>query len=199
MPSKGIFGLLTRIRTDPIGLMLEASKLGDAVSLDLGIRQAVLLTHPDLVKRVLQDNRGNYPKSILYEKMRPAFGDGLLLSEGDFWSMQRKLIQPAFSHHRLDGMCNLMVEETLARIPGPAGLAEAAREGRTVDMAAETSAITLSIVVKAMFGASLSDDLGKIAEAVEVLNEHSNHRFHSLIDLPLWVPTPRNLRARGAL
>jgi cytochrome P450 len=32
-----------------------------------------------------------------------------------------------------------------------------------------------------------------------VLNEHSNHRFHSLIDLPLWVPTPRNREARGAL
>jgi cytochrome P450 len=34
---------------------------------------------------------------------------------------------------------------------------------------------------------------------VELLNAHANHRFHALVDLPLWVPTPRNRRAREAL
>ena len=191
-----LLGLLPRIRKDPIGLLLEARDLGDAVPLDLGIRAGVLVNHPDLVKKVLQDNRSNYPKSILYEKMRPAFGNGLLLAEGDFWAVQRRLIQPAFSHHRLEGMCRLMVSETQARV---AGLAAAASAGKVVDMAAEMSAITLSIVVKAMFGAELTDNLDAIAEAVEVLNEHSNHRFHTLVDFPLWVPTPRNLKSRGAL
>lgn len=191
-----VLGLLPRIKRDPIGLLLEARDLGDAVPLDFGIRQAVLVNHPELVKKVLQDNRSNYPKSILYEKMRPAFGNGLLLAEGDFWSVQRRLVQPAFSHHRLEGMCRLMVSETLGRLPA---LAAAASAGKVVDMAAEMSGITLSIVVKAMFGAELTDNLDAIAEAVEILNEHSNHRFHTLVDFPLWVPTPRNVKARGAL
>src|SRR6266850_1427715 len=96
-----ILGLLPRMRRDPVGVLLEARDLGDVVPMDFGIRKAFLVNHPDLVKRVLQDNRANYPKSVLYEKMRPAFGNGLLLSEGDFWTVQRRLIQPAFAHHRL--------------------------------------------------------------------------------------------------
>ncbi|MDB5051930.1 MAG: cytochrome [Fibrobacteres bacterium] len=191
-----LLGLLPSMRKDPIGVLLEARDLGDVVPLDFRIRKVFQVNHPDLVKRVLQDNRANYPKSVLYEKMRPAFGNGLLLSEGDFWAVQRRLIQPAFAHHRLEGMTRLMVSETLARVPI---LSLAAEEKRIVDIADEMSALTLSIVVKAMFGTELKEDMSAIAHAVETLNEHSNHRFYSVIDLPLWVPTPRNLEARGAL
>ncbi|MDB5102608.1 MAG: hypothetical protein JWP91_297 [Fibrobacteres bacterium] len=191
-----LLGLLPRMRKDPLGLLQEARDCGDVVPLDFGIRKAWLVNHPDLVKRVLQDNRVNYPKSVLYEKMRPAFGNGLLLSEGDFWSVQRRLIQPAFAHGRLEGMCRLMVDETLARLPALEG---AATSDKVVDMAEELSAITLSIVVKAMFGTELKEDMAVIAHAVEILNENSNRRFFSLVDLPLWIPTPRNLDSRRAL
>ncbi len=191
-----LVGLLPRIRKDPLGLMLEASRHGDVVKLDLGFRFAWQVNEPDLIKLILQDRRANYPKSVLYEKMRPALGNGLIMSEGETWATQRRLIQPAFSHARLEPMARLMVAETQARL---GGLSESARAGRAVDMAAEMSALTLSIVVKAMFGTELKDDMAVIAEAVEVLNEHSNNRFHRFIDPPLWVPTPRNLRARWAL
>lgn len=190
------FGVLRRMQKDPLGVLREAARLGDVVAIDLGPRKGYLVNHPDLIKRVLQDNRANYPKSVLYEKMRNVFGDGLLLSEGGFWATQRKLIQPAFIHSRLDGMSDLMVEETLRRLPE---LSEAARAGRALDVSAFVSGLTLSIVVKAMFGTELTDDLKGIADAVELLNGHANHRFHTLVDLPLWIPTPRNRRARAAL
>ncbi len=45
----------------------------------------------EFVKRILLDNLGNYPKSVTYRNnLRPFLGDGLLISEGDFWKRQRR-------------------------------------------------------------------------------------------------------------
>ena len=56
----------------------------------------------DYVKRILLDNVANYPKSVTYRNnLRPFLGDGLLISEGDFWKRQRRLAQPAFHLRRL--------------------------------------------------------------------------------------------------
>ena len=52
----------------------------------------------EYVKRILLDNLANYPKSVSYRNnLRPFLGDGLLISEGDFWKRQRRLAQPAFT------------------------------------------------------------------------------------------------------
>ena len=64
-----LIGHLHRMRRDPLGTLLEASKLGDVARLDFGPRGEVyLISHPDGVKRVLLDNYTNHPIYI--------FGDG---------------------------------------------------------------------------------------------------------------------------
>ena len=38
-----------------------------------------------------------------------------------------------------------------------------------------------------------------VADAMEVMQANFLHRFNSLVPLPLWIPTPANLRMRRAL
>src|SRR5881394_708529 len=78
-----------------------AAEYGDFVPIRFGTRQAVLLNHPDLIEYVVVTNQRNFIKHIGLRLNRQLFGNGLLLSEGDFWLRQRRLAQPAFHRQRV--------------------------------------------------------------------------------------------------
>ena len=58
----------------------------------------MLLNAPDAIHRVLVDNPGNYRRSPASIRiLRPITGNGLLLSEGEAWRLQRRTIAPALA------------------------------------------------------------------------------------------------------
>jgi cytochrome P450 len=84
-----------------------------------------------------------------------------------------------------------MAEHTAAMIERWAGPAE---RGEPLDLAAEMTRLTLTVVGHALFGFDL---LGEADEARRALTEAlriTNDRFYSLLYLPPSVPTPRNVR-----
>ena len=93
-----ILGMLPSVRRDPLGVFMKAAlRFGDVAYIKIGPRRGYLITNPDDVRHVLQDNARNYHKSPLYDKLRLFLGNGLLTSEDDFWLRQRRIAQPAFS------------------------------------------------------------------------------------------------------
>ena len=78
------FGLYADLRRDPIQFHLNAAKFGDVVCIRTGLGSLYFVTHPDHIKHILQDNNQNYGRSRFYRMMKPALGEGLLLSEGAF-------------------------------------------------------------------------------------------------------------------
>jgi cytochrome P450 len=58
--------------------------------------------------------------------------------------------------------------------------------------------LTLAIAAKTLFNAEVGSDAQAIAHAMEVMQNNFIERFNSLLPLPIWVPTPANLRARRA-
>ena len=57
----------------------------------------VLLNEPDLIRHVLVENAGNYPKDALQlDKLTPAVGRGLLTAEPESWRLQRRTVAPLF-------------------------------------------------------------------------------------------------------
>ena len=57
----------------------------------LAFQTSYLISHPDGVKQVLQDNAQNYTKDHLgYSILRWFIGNGLLTSQGDFWLRQQR-------------------------------------------------------------------------------------------------------------
>ena len=97
---KGHFltGSISEVQQDRLSFLLELAKTyGDIVHLRLGPTSAVLVFHPDGVQHVLQDNHANYTKKTrAFAGLKPLLGNGLLVSDGDFWLRQRRLMQPAF-------------------------------------------------------------------------------------------------------
>ena len=67
---------------NPIKFCQElVEKYGDVVRFWIGPYLVHLITNPDDIKHVLQDNNQNYVKGRIYEAFKPIIGNGLLTSE----------------------------------------------------------------------------------------------------------------------
>jgi cytochrome P450 len=76
----------------------------------MGIGRIILTEDPDFIQYVLRDNHSNYRKSELSTKTAARlFGNGLLFSNGQFWLKQRRLIQPGFHHHKIQGLYGIII------------------------------------------------------------------------------------------
>src|SRR5262245_26333857 len=107
-PGKFLIGHLDELRHDVLRLYTRcAREYGDVARLWFGFRSAWVLSHPDLIEQVLTSR--NFTKHWALRLNRMLLGDGLLISEGDFWLKQRRLMQPAFLRDRLGGYGNVMV------------------------------------------------------------------------------------------
>lgn len=148
----------------------------------------------EYVKRILLDNVGNYPKSVTYRNnLRPFLGDGLLLSEGDFWKRQRRLSQPAFHLRRLKALAAAMADAA-------AQMARDWQHGKVIDVMTEMNAVTMDIVARTLFGADVSSDIAEVGEAMTVLQEETGRiGLTAFFDLPEFLTRPRGRRFSDAV
>jgi len=188
-----LVGSLPEFRRDILGFFARcAREYGDVVPLRVPRRKLVLLSHPDLIEEVLTARARHTTKTVLVQSLRPVLGDGLLLSEGEHWLRQRRLIQPAFHRQRIAAYGDVM-----------AGYADRAmatwKDGEARDVHADMMAVTQAIVAKTLFDADVSDATWDVGHALHVLMEDFSRRRTRLIELPAWVPTPARRRARAAI
>src|SRR5206468_325208 len=92
-----LVGVFPKARRDPLGFFMECVRRhGDVTSMRFGRRQVYLLSHPDHVKHVLQDDTRAYAKGPPATRVRGLFSDSLTVLEGDRWRRRRRQVQPAF-------------------------------------------------------------------------------------------------------
>ena len=192
---KGHFlvGSLPEFRRDLLGFVTACARdYGDVVPVRVARRRLVLLSHPDLIEEVLTARARDTTKTVILQMLRPLMGDGLLLSEGDLWLRQRRLMQPAFHRQRIATYGEVM-----------AGYADRAmadwKDGEIRDVHADMMAITQAIVAKTLFDADVSDDAHDVGHARHVLMEDFARRRARLLSLPGFIPTPARRRTRRAI
>lgn len=113
---------------------------------------SLVIHNPDDIRRVLLTNRRNYMKGVGLERIRVLLGNGLIVSEGEFWARQRRMIQPAFHSRVIRQFSDLIRRhnlELLERWSSQAARAE------PVNVTREMSEITLQIVLRSLFSTDL--------------------------------------------
>jgi len=133
---------------------------GDAFRMCASVTQAniYVFSHPDHVRRVLVDNHQNYTKGIGIERVGILLGKGIMVSEGDQWRRQRRMIQPAFHRDVLARMfehIRTVNQELLAK------WIECANNQQEINVTQDMSDATLNIVLRSIFG----DDLQSMTAA----------------------------------
>jgi cytochrome P450 len=193
-PAGGLLGLLPDLARDPLGFMTRCTRdYGDFVRLRLGLTPSIIVGHPDLVEEILVTRNHDFRKGQATRRLGSLLGSGLLLSEGDFWLRQRRLMQPAFHRQRLATMADTMVATASEVIDGW-------RDGEVRAINLEMMEVTLRIVGRTLFGTDVGEDLARIRRSSLVMNEHFHSRLFSLLTLlPDTFPTIGNLRYQRAV
>ena len=109
-----VVGALPAFMRAPFDFFLATrERYGDIYTLDLGFLRWVILNHPRHAEYILRDNSQNYRKGGgLWDMLRTMLGNWLVVSEGDFWLRQRRMIQPQFHRKQLSGLTDAMIAAT---------------------------------------------------------------------------------------
>jgi cytochrome P450 len=192
-----LFGCLRAFRRDQLNFLRDIRRTyGDYVRIPTVPGYDVfLLADPAAVEHVLVKNYKNYRKpEFLTGPVRLLLGNGLFISEGDFWLRQRRLAQPAF----LRGAIVRLAAPMTAAVDGLVRTWDTAPEGRTVDIVPEMMRLVLDIAGATLFGSDVGADADTIGQAERAIFAIVRHKMNNPLTAPLWVPTRRNRAYRRA-
>jgi enediyne biosynthesis protein E7 len=147
-----------------------ASQYGDIVCYRPAPEPAYLLNHPNYVRHVLVDNNRNYTKATSSNLLfKNVVADGLLTSEGETWRKQRRMMQPAFHHTRIEQLDGMIVEAAQSTLDV---WQRAFESNKAIDISREMAALTLTVTTRALFGVDLGDEVREIGE---IINRAANY------------------------
>jgi cytochrome P450 len=177
------------MQQNPLDYFTEMTqKYGDVFGMRIGNFRSFFINHPDLIEDVLVKNARKYHKGRILRANKYLFGEGLLTAEGDFWLRQRRLSQPAFHRERINAYAATMAEYSEQMLA-------TWRDGEERDIHEEMMQLALRIVGKTLFDADVTRDAKEVGETLDFLLRIAAN-FGRTVLVPLWVPTPRNLRAK---
>jgi cytochrome P450 len=186
-----VLGLTLAIRKDALGTLRRVARdYGDIVRLPVAFQDRIFLNHPDFIEQVLVIQQAKFYKSELTKRLTEGLlGQGLLISEGDFWRRQRRLAQPAFQRARISEYSATMAESARRHIHDW-------RDDDERDLAGEMMALTLDVAVRTLFGTTLPAEAQQVGHSMTFLMRYQLGRMRSPVRIPESWPTPRNKRAR---
>jgi cytochrome P450 len=186
-----------QMRRNPLQFMLDTvRRYGDIVRIDLGFHRAYLLARPDFIKYVLQDHRKNFSRGPAPRWLKTVWGEGLVVSDGESWERQRKLVQPAFHHGRLAAISSSITDETRRMLDS---WKHAADLGESFDVTVEMRKLTTRTLLQALFGRQSDEDRKAMSQCAAVLLGDVNDRMSSIAPSLHDRLVPRMLRRLRAI
>jgi cytochrome P450 len=190
--------LLREMRADYLGFTAGLQqRYGDLTLMRLGAEQAYDLFTPDLVREALIDNADalvRWQRGI--EVFEQVFGQSVLVTEGETWQRQRRMLHAAFTPRRVAGYAGLMRDAARGALDAavPAGQAEAA-----VDMDALWTRVAMDVILRTLFSSEVAADACDASAAVQLLSQTAMREMFWPVTLPDWLPLPGKAAKRHAL
>ena len=190
-------GVMPEMVSDMLGLFTNtASEYGGIAQFKLLHKNYLLVTNPDYVKYILQDNHKNYIRGRSVETGRVLLGNGLPLIDGDFWLRERRLLQPAFHRERLGKLTDTVTNIIRTFMQDWEGKA---KRNQILDLDDEMMRLTLTAIIKSMFSAKIDDKIQPLSHAFNVASKFMLWRSQQMWKLPLSVPIPRHVEYNRSL
>ena len=189
-----IGGVIAMKRTNPPSFFLNLARTyGDVVWYQLAGTNVYQLSHPDHIQELLVSNIHVYHKGDMDKRvLRQSLGNGLVLSDGDFWKRQRKLVAPAFHSKRIESYAETMVDFAGKVMSGWT-------DGTRIEMHREMTRLTLYIVSKTLYDTDVTESADGIGELVTTLAHIGNQQYTQGFVPPSWLPIPQVTEARRAV
>jgi cytochrome P450 len=147
---------------------------GDLVYFKLGLRDAYLVSDPELVKDILVTNDRKFRRGGgINRGYSRLVGEGVLMTaEGERYRRERRLVLPALDHRRLGTYGSIMVGRATR-------LSETFSDGEARDIHADNLQLALGVVLASLFGATLPEEALKeigahLSRFMEIFNRRTS-------------------------
>ena len=172
------------------------NKYGDISHFKFGRKLHVyLINNPLLIENILVKHNDYFVKSPGLQLAKRVIGNGLIVNEGESHSIQRRLVQQAFTRHKTEIYGKIISEHCMEYINTNW------KDGMFVNIHKEMTKLTLSIISKLLFGKneiSLTE-VDKISDQITVIIEYINKLRLPFLRFMERLPIPLTLEYRQAL
>ncbi len=177
---------LRRFGGDPLSYLRQlAAEYGDYVKIPLIAGSGALVVDPEAIEEVLVRKKRHFIKGRATRALGALLGNGLLVSEGDFWRRQRRLAQPAFHKDRISRYGERMVALGSHMLEGW-------HDGQAMDVHDEMVRVTLAIVADALFSTDVSGVADAVGESMATTLWHFHWWSNKGFLVPIWLPLKAN-------
>jgi cytochrome P450 len=183
--------LLRALRTNVLHIWPESAYREAVQQQSFLGRKLITINDAAAIHHILVDNDENYRRSpIRVRLLRPAIGEGLLLSEGRVWKLQRRTAAPAFAPRALP-----LLSRHIAAVVGEA-VAAMPLEAHRVDLLALVQRWAVEISARSMFSLDLGESSVELRRLSTWYVKHLGRPYFLDALLPLGVPSPADLARR---
>lgn len=122
-------------------------------------RSILLINDPDIAREVLTDPLEIFPKNdLMVGALEPLVGDSIFVSSGERWRRQRAMIDPAFSHMRIN---RAFASMAAAVDDYEATLDRRAASGEPFSLDHAMSELTADVICRTIFSQSLASQTAR--------------------------------------
>src|SRR5271170_2862613 len=119
--------------------------------------------NPAHAEHILLKNWESYVKGQAIKRVAFLLGKGLMVSEGEFWKNQRRMIQPAFRRESIAGLIGMIRKANSTLLEK---WEHAARRHEQVDVTSDISHMVMHLVLQTIFG----EDSDRLAADFNILS-----------------------------
>ncbi len=190
--SPGSFRLARLLSTDVLASFPAAAYEQESLTQNLFGKKRILLAKPTAIRHVLLDNHTNYTRPPASRRtLRPMLGDGLIISEGESWRLQRRILAPLFAPRVIPMLGEMILDSALTWV---AALKE--RGNAPIDLLQEMRHLALEIAGRTMFSIDIGEDGRTLRRLLEHFTDRLGHPRTLDFLLPLWLPSPHDIPRR---
>ncbi|MEM1187573.1 MAG: cytochrome P450 [Pseudomonadota bacterium] len=154
-------------------------------------RSTVLFNDPELVRFILRDPNGLFPKSdLMVNALEPLIGESIFVTDGEKWRRQRAMIDPAFSNLRISLAFSAMQAAVNTYLEE---LERLAHSGDAFSLDKAMSQLTADIICRTVFSTSLDTGIAHDVFEDFTVFERSVAQvdLKHLIFKPAWSSAPQ--------
>jgi cytochrome P450 len=125
-----------------------------------------VVSDPVYADHILRKNWQSYRKGLAIKRIGLLLGNGLMVSEGEFWKSQRQMIQPAFHDEAIGTLMKIITTANVALVKK---WIHAAQEKENINITSDISRMVLKVVLISIFG----EDYELVASKFNILSDES--------------------------
>ncbi|GJN10904.1 hypothetical protein PR202_ga29046 [Eleusine coracana subsp. coracana] len=210
----GNLGEIKRLRADAAGVALDVNDhdfipmvqphfrkwiplYGRTFVYWTGARPTVCMGDVNVVKQVLSDRTGLYPKNLMNPHIARLLGKGLVLTDGEEWKRHRRVVHPAFNMDKIkmmtatmSGCARSMISEWESQLMMGSNKTQVVE----VDVSSRFEELTADVISHTAFGSSYVE--GKKVFLAQ--RELQFLAFSTVFDVQVpgfrYLPTEKNLK-----